>query len=192
MTALQTRNGWLIPTSGGMFELDHLRPLRELAMLHAWMNDPEVAEFWDLAGPRDNLDRHIAAQLDSAHTTPYIGRLDGEPMSYWEVYRADLDPLAAYYPARAHDAGLNLLIGPGTFRGRGLGSTLIRAVTEWTFARHPEAGRALAAPDVRNEGAVRAFAAAGYERRVVLDLPDKRAALMVCDRTLIPGSRRAA
>ena len=61
MTALQTRNGWLIPTSGGMFELDHLRPLRELAMLHAWMNDAEVAEFWDLAGPRENPDRHIAA-----------------------------------------------------------------------------------------------------------------------------------
>ena len=104
------------------------------------MNDPEVAEFWDLAGPRENLDRHIAAQLDSAHTTPYIGRLDGEPMSYWEVYRADLDPLAAHYPARAHDAGLHLLIGPGSFRGRGLGGTLIRAVTEWALARHPRGG----------------------------------------------------
>lgn len=192
MTTLQTRNGWLIPTSAGLFELDHLRPLRELPMLHAWMNDPEVDRFWELAGPRENLDRHIARQLDSAHSTPFIGRLDGEPMSYWEVYRADLDPLAAHYPARSHDAGLHLLIGPGAFRGRGLGGVLIRAVTEWVLARHPQAGRVLAEPDVRNERSVRAFTGAGYEQRCVLDLPDKQAALMVCDRTLIPGSRRAA
>lgn len=192
MTTLQTRNGWLIPTSAGMFELDHLRPLRDLPALHAWMNDPEVAAFWDLAGPRENLDRHIAGQLDAAHSTPYLGRLDGEPMSYWEIHRADLDGLAAHHPARSHDAGLRLLIGPAAFRGRGLGSTLIRAVTEWTLARYPQAGRVLADPDVRGERSVRAFEAAGYERRGVLDLPGRQAVLMVCDRTLIPGSRRAA
>jgi RimJ/RimL family protein N-acetyltransferase len=193
MTTLQTRNGWLIPTSAGMFELDHLRPLRELAMLHEWMGDPDVDRFWALAG-REDLDRHIAAQLDSAHSTPYIGRLDGEPMSYWEVSRADLDPPAAHYPARSHDAGLHLLIGPAALRGRGFGSVLIRAVTEWVLARHPQATRVVAEPDLRDERSVRAFAGAGYDRRGELDLPDKQAALMVCDRSLvpIPGSRRAA
>ncbi|MGV9572720.1 GNAT family N-acetyltransferase, partial [Streptomyces nigra] len=30
------------------------------------------------------------------------------PMSYWEIYRADLDPLARHYPARPHDIGVHL------------------------------------------------------------------------------------
>ncbi|MFD0637506.1 GNAT family N-acetyltransferase [Catenulispora yoronensis] len=52
MTTLSTRGGWLLPTPFGRFELEPLRPLKDLAVLHAWMNDPEVAAFWDLAGPR--------------------------------------------------------------------------------------------------------------------------------------------
>ena len=50
---------------------------------------------------------------------PCLGVLDGTPMSYWEIYRADLDPLARHYPARPHDTGIHLLIGGVADRGRG-------------------------------------------------------------------------
>jgi acetyl CoA:N6-hydroxylysine acetyl transferase len=183
VTTLPTRNGWLLPTPFGVFELDHLRPLRDLPLLHAWMNDPDVAEFWALDGPRERLDRHVAEQLDSQHSAPYLGRLDGTPMSYWEVYRADLDPLAAYYEARPHDTGLHLLIGPDEQRGRGVGSAMIQAVTEWTLARSFWASRVVAEPDVRNTRSIRAFCNAGFVPSGVLDLPDKRAMLMLYDRS---------
>ncbi len=45
-------------------------------------------------------------------------------MSYWELYRADLDPLAQFYAARHHDAGIHLLLGPAQCRGRGLAADL--------------------------------------------------------------------
>ncbi|MEY9890378.1 RimJ/RimL family protein N-acetyltransferase [Catenulispora sp. MAP12-49] len=192
MKTAQARGGggWLLPTPFGRFEMEQLRPLKDLAVLHRWMNDPEVAAFWDLDGPREVLDRHIAAQLSSAHSEPYLGRLDGEPMSYWEVYQADQDPLAAYYSARRGDVGIHVLIGPGSHRGRGVGSTLIRAVADWALSR-TASSRVLAEPDLRNQRSIRAFTNAGFEPRGFLDLPDKQAMLMVYDRTLIPETRRA-
>lgn len=190
MTTLQTRGGWLLPTPFGRFDLDQLRPLKDLAVLHAWMNDPEVAASWELAGPREVLDRHIAAVLSAAHSEPYLGRLDGEPMSYWEIYRADHDVLADHYSARAGDVGIHLLIGPGAYRGRGIGATLIRAVADWTLSR-TASSRVVAEPDLRNQRSIQAFANAGFEPRGVLELPDKQAMLMVYDRTLIPETRRA-
>ena len=191
MTPLQTRNGWLLPTTVGLFELEPLRPLRDLPLLHAWMNDPEVAAYWDLAGSRDLVDRHIAEQIDSQHSTPYLGRLDGEAMSYWEVYRADLDPVARYYQARPNDTGLHLLIGAGGYRGQGIGSVLIRAVTEWTLSRSAWSTRVIAEPDVRNTRSIRAFGNAGFMPCGVLELPEKQAMLMAYDRNLIPETRKA-
>ena len=99
---------------------------RDLPLLSRWMNDPAVAAFWELSGPPARTADHVRAQLTGdGHSVPCLGILDGTPMSYWEIYRADLDPLARHYPARPYDTGLHVLIGAAGDRGRGLGSTLL-------------------------------------------------------------------
>lgn len=104
------------------------------------MNDPEVAAYWELAGSAAVTAAHLRAQLDgNGHSIPCLGLLDGTPMSYWEIYRADLDPLSRHYPARPHDTGIHLLIGDGTNRGRGLGTTLLRAVADLVLDNRPAA-----------------------------------------------------
>ncbi|CAO0825177.1 hypothetical protein SMICM17S_09224 [Streptomyces microflavus] len=105
-----------------MFQLVPVVPERDLAVLSRWMNDPAVAAFWELAGPESVTADHLKPQLDGdGRSIPCLGVLDGTPMSYWEIYRADLDPLARHYPARLHDTGIHLLIGgvndPGEGRG---------------------------------------------------------------------------
>lgn len=169
-----------LPT--GTFALRPVDPASDVALVHAWMNDPEVARFWELAVSADRVASYLCEQVGSAHSTPYIGELDGVPMSYWELYRADLDPLAGHYAARRGDAGVHLLLGPARSRGRGLGAQLLRAVAGWQLAADPVATRVVAEPDVRNARSVRAFERAGFRRVTDIDLPDKRAALMVRDR----------
>lgn len=166
----------------GEFVLRPVDPDRDVALLHGWMNDPEVARFWELALPPDRIAAYLCDQVGSAHSTPYIGELDGIPVSYWELYRADLDPLARHYPARRADAGVHLLLGPAACRGRGLGPPLLRAVAGWQLAAATAASRVVAEPDVANARSVRAFERAGFHRVADVDLPDKRAALMVRDR----------
>jgi RimJ/RimL family protein N-acetyltransferase len=136
-----------------------------------------------MAQPAPRIEAYLREQAASSHSTPYVGCFDGVPMSYWELYRADLDPLAAHYSARRHDQGVHLLLGPPEMRGRGLGARLLRAVSDWQLAAHPDAERVVAEPDIRNVRSVRAFEQAGFRKAQELDLPDKRAALMIRERS---------
>ncbi|MCQ1580353.1 GNAT family N-acetyltransferase [Streptomyces parvus] len=171
-------------TTAGEFALLPVRLDRDLPVISRWMNDPAVAAFWELAGPDSVTADHIRPQLEGdGRSIPCLGVLDGIPMSYWEIYRADLDPLARQYPARPHDTGVHLLLGGVKNRGRGVGTTLLRAVADLVLDNLPQCGRVVAEPDLRNTPSVSAFLSAGFRFSAEVDLPDKRAALMIRDRT---------
>jgi RimJ/RimL family protein N-acetyltransferase len=172
-------------TAAGTFRLVPVVLERDLDLITRWMNDPAVAAFWALDGDAGVTRRHLEAQLDGdGRSAPCLGLLNDVPMSYWEIYRADLDPLARYYPARPHDTGVHLLIGGVGDRARGLGSTLLRAVGDLVLDNRPGCTRVLAEPDLRNTPSLSAFLTAGFRFSLELDLPDKRAALMIRDRDL--------
>ncbi|MFF4500476.1 GNAT family N-acetyltransferase [Streptomyces sp. NPDC001401] len=178
--------GWgPVVTSAGVFHLAPVHVERDLPLISRWMNDPAVAEFWELAGPATVTEGHLRAQLSGdGRSVPCLGVLEGTPMSYWEIYRADLDPLARHYPARPHDTGIHLLIGGVADRGRKLGSTLLRAAADLALDRRPACARVIAEPDLRNTPSVAAFLSAGFRFSAEVDLPAKRAALMIRDRSL--------
>ncbi|TDU75577.1 GNAT family N-acetyltransferase [Streptomyces sp. KS 21] len=183
---LDSPAGWgSARTPAGAFRLEPVRLGRDLELLTGWMNDPEVAAYWELAGPAAVTAAHLRVQLDgNGHSTPCLGLLDGTPMSYWEIYRADLDPLSRHYPARPHDTGIHLLIGDGTNRGRGLGTVLLRAVSNLVLDNRPRCTRVIAEPDIRNTPSVSAFLNSGFRCSAEIDLPEKRAALMIRERAL--------
>ncbi|MEV0255562.1 GNAT family N-acetyltransferase [Streptomyces sp. NPDC050732] len=178
--------GWgPVTTAAGVFQLVPVRLERDLPLISRWMNDPAVAAFWELAGPEAVTEAHLRRQLDGdGRSVPCLGVLDGMPMSYWEIYRADLDPLARHYPSRPHDTGIHLLIGRVANRGRGLGTSLLRAVADLVLDRRPACARVVAEPDLRNTPSVSAFLSAGFRYCAEVELPDKRAALVVRDRAL--------
>ncbi|MBW1600840.1 acetyltransferase [Streptomyces sp. JJ66] len=176
-----------VTSAAGAFHLVPVRLERDLELLTGWMNDPAVAAFWELAGPAETTAAHLRTQLaGDGRSVPCLGVLDGTPMSYWELYRADLDPLARHFPTRPHDTGVHLLIGPPERRGHGVGTALLRAVSELVLSHRPSCHRLLAEPDVRNAASVAAFLRAGFRLAAEVDLPDKRAALLVRDRTRCP------
>ncbi|MEE1790410.1 GNAT family N-acetyltransferase [Streptomyces sp. BE308] len=173
-----------VTTARGVFQLVPVRLERDLAVLSRWMNDPAVAAFWELAGPDAVTAEHLGPQLEGdGRSIPCLGVLGGMPMSYWEIYRADLDPLARHYPARPHDTGIHLLIGGVNNRGRGIGATLLRTVADLVLDHLPLCGRVVAEPDLRNTPSVAAFLGAGFRFSAEVELPAKRAALMIRDRT---------
>ncbi|MEU7583077.1 GNAT family N-acetyltransferase [Streptomyces sp. NPDC041068] len=174
-----------VTTASGVFQLVPVRLERDLPLISRWMNDPAVAAFWELAGPEAVTEDHLRPQIDGdGRSVPCLGVLEGMPMSYWEIYRADLDPLARHYPSRPHDTGIHLLIGGVANRGRGLGTSLLRAVADLVLDHRPACARVVAEPDLRNTPSVSAFLSAGFRFSAEVDLPDKRAALMVRDRAL--------
>ncbi|WSQ12243.1 acetyltransferase [Streptomyces sp. NBC_01231] len=174
-----------IATSVGVFQLVPVLIERDRALVSRWMNDPAVAEFWALSGPQATTEEHLRGQLGGdGRSVPCLGVLDGTPMSYWEIYRADLDPLARHYAARPHDTGIHVLLGDVSDRGRGLGSALLNAVADLVLDKRPTCARVVAEPDLRNMPSVAAFLGAGFRFSAEVDLPAKQAALMVRDRSL--------
>ncbi|MHC5704394.1 GNAT family N-acetyltransferase [Streptomyces tirandamycinicus] len=174
-----------VATPIGSFQLVPVRIERDLPLISRWMNDPAVAAFWELAGPESVTEHHLGSQLaGDGRSVPCLGVLDGVPTGYFEIYRADLDPLARHYPARPHDTGIHLLIGGVADRGRGVGTALLRATADHVLARRPHCARVVAEPDLRNTPSVAAFLSAGFRFSAEVDLPGKRAALMVRDRAL--------
>ena len=66
----------------GVFSLRTVDPVTDLALVHSWMNDPEVARYWEMAQPEQQIEAYLHQQRASGHSTPYLGCIDGTPMSY--------------------------------------------------------------------------------------------------------------
>ncbi|WP_435064593.1 GNAT family N-acetyltransferase [Halobaculum sp. EA56] len=156
---------------------------RDLDRLHAWLTSEHVRPYWEMGAPLPAFRRALSERLDDDHVTPYVGRVDGVPMSYFERYWAAEDPLADHYDARDGDQGIHLLIGPEEYLGRGYGTALLRSMADLAF-RHPGTDRVVAEPDARNDAAIRAFERVGFRPRGEFRFPHegKDATLLVCER----------
>ncbi|GAA1923370.1 GNAT family N-acetyltransferase [Streptomyces sodiiphilus] len=170
-------------TEAGDLRLVPVRLERDLPLLTGWMNSPAVDAFWKLGGPVDRTAAHLRPQLEpGSHSLPCLGVLDGRPVSYWEIYRAERDPLARHYSCRPGDLGLHLLVGEDTDRGRGLGTALLRGVCRLVLRHAPDCRRLVAEPDAANAPSLAVFRKAGFRAAEELRLPDKRAVLMIRER----------
>jgi RimJ/RimL family protein N-acetyltransferase len=168
------------PLAGGAnARFRRLDPRDDLDLVHGWMHQPHVVPFWHLDVPRAELRAYLEGLADDPHVEPLIGCVDGVPASYWELYWAAQDPLAGHYPAGDHDQGVHLLVGPPELTGQGLGRRLLEAVVGWQLDREPRTRRIVAEPDIRNARMIHVFERCGFLREGDLELPQKRAALMV-------------
>lgn len=155
---------------------------RDLELIHGWMQAPHVVPFWNLNLPREAFRQHLEKALRAPHQALYLGLLDGVPMSYWECYWAADDVIGRYYSAQQDDQGVHLLIGPLQYLHKGLALPLLQAVVRGLF-RFPRTQRVIAEPDSRNAAMIHVFMRCGFEPAGLIDLPEKRALLMMCDRT---------
>lgn len=158
----------------------------DVDLVHRWMHAPHVARAWQQAWPRERWRAVLAEQLAGDHTRPLIASLDGRPLAYLEVYRVARDILGPHYPTdlapHPHDLGVHIAIGDPGQTGKGLGRQLLRAVACGLFAADPACIRVVAEPNVGNVASLAAFAAAGFDRHAVIQLPHKQAMLMVRSR----------
>ncbi|MBK4729007.1 acetyltransferase [Oxynema sp. CENA135] len=159
---------------------------KDLDRIHRWMNEPHVIPFWQLNFDRDRMRSHLEKALSDRHQTLYIGYLDGVPMSYWEAYWAQDDVIAQCYEPDAGDRGIHLLIGEPKFLGKGYALPLLRAMTDlqFEFSATPklQTQKVVTEPDIRNDKMIHIFKRCGFVFQREIELPDKRAALMFCDR----------
>jgi lysine N-acyltransferase len=149
-----------------------------LDLVHRWMREPHVAEFWGQDWPRSSWAAEVARQLAGDHSRPWTVSYEGSPVAYVEVYRASRDVLADHHATAPRDLGVHIAIGDRRRTGRGLGPRVLRAVSDGLFRADPRCEAVVGDPDAAHEVARRAFAAAGFVPVAEVDLPHKRAAIL--------------
>lgn len=170
------------PDIGRTISFRLLEKERDLELLWRWMNQEHVVPQWKMAKPIGDIAAYIEANLADQHQDPYIGLIDGIPMSYWEAYWAKDDILGQYYQAEEKDRGWHMLVGEPAFFGQGIAPAIIRAFTRFLFLNDPETRRVVGEPSVEARRLLRYAPVCAFEEQGEIDLPDKRAKLMFCHR----------
>lgn len=157
-----------------------VQPDVDTGLLTAWMNKPHVEEFWAMAWPEDWIRDYLVRQVQDPARSPYLGFVDDEPVGYIEVYDPHRDVLGAHAPVRVGDLGAHVLIGQEEHLGR-YSVAVGRAVARFLFQR-PDVLRLVGEPDVTNQNFMSLLTFLGFTKEIEIDMPDKRAAFMVCER----------
>lgn len=183
-----TAHAWQItdPATGVTLRAEPADAAAHAELLHTWMNEPHVVPWWQLDRPLPDIRAYLAGLT---HLQPWIVSADGRAFGYVETYRVADDPLASYYPVHDGDVGWHLLVGPPDVLGTGLPRALGRVFVDYLLGLGQ---RVVCEPDIRNTRMHAYCRRLGFHSMGEVDLPDKRALLMVCDRVSVEHVREVA
>lgn len=131
----------------------------DLPMLHAWLSEPHVRQWW---GDPDKEVELIREGCETGEVEGFIFHVAGKPAGYIQSWvpaqYPDDEPWAKDMPADV--PGIDIFIGPAELTGRGVASLAVRAFAGRLFAAG--APRVVIDPDAGNRRAVSAYTKAGF------------------------------
>jgi aminoglycoside 6'-N-acetyltransferase len=148
----------------------------DLPLVRRWLAAPHVTQWW---GDPDEQFGLVSEDLEQPAMDQFVVTIDGRPFAYLQCYdqRAWPDNGLGIHPPGTR--GIDQFIGEPDMTGRGHGSAFIRAfIVDLMRAETP---RVLTDPDPTNARAIRAYERAGFRKDRMVDTPDGRALLMVCN-----------
>lgn len=156
---------------------------RDLDMFHNWQNQPRVANFWELAKPKEELREYLQKGLQDPHQFPVIYEVDDEPAGYFEFYWVKEDRLGPYYDSDAFDRSFHILVGNKRNLGFQNTDSMLKSATHCLLLEEPRTRRVMAEPRHDNVAILRYIQTfRAWKKLKEFDFPHKRAALLECKR----------
>ncbi|WP_020407108.1 GNAT family N-acetyltransferase [Hahella ganghwensis] len=171
-----------IPELNEVFSLRRASVEEDGERFHRWQNEPRIAEFWEYALSREELDDMLRDRLSDPHCEPLIACFDGVPFGYVETYWALEDRLGPYYDARPFDHGFHVLVGEVNYLGRGRTAHWINAITHYLLLLDPRTDRIMGEPRADNTRILKWIEHTAWYKEREFDFPHKRAALLKCEK----------
>ncbi|WAQ88171.1 hypothetical protein PtA15_9A296 [Puccinia triticina] len=163
----------------------------DLDLLHSWLNDPRVDEYWKDAGDREFHVEWLRQRYEDKHVLPVLGSYRGtngadrnviEPFAYYEIYWAAEDKISRAYTADAFDRGIHMLVGSSAHRGPHRVRSWLPSLLHHIFSDDPRTQRILSEPDHRNLKMISYLEKYGFKKMKEFDMGHKIAAIMVIER----------
>ncbi|GAA5963161.1 hypothetical protein JCM3765_003630 [Sporobolomyces pararoseus] len=184
------------PAKPTFFSLS-LLSLRHLPILHNWMNDPRVDEFWMEKGDLEKHQKFIESNLKDKHTLGVIGSYHkfeqgfegGEEVKeavYAEIYWGKEDRLGPLIPkeieVRDYDRGIHMLVGSSTHRGPDYVRAWLPSLAHYCFLSDLRTERVLCEPNEKNGKMISYLESIGFKRHGSVTFPHKVSALMILEK----------
>lgn len=166
-----------IPWLEGLFSLD-VATLDDLPLVHRWMNDPRVNEFWHEAGDEKRHRHYLEGMFADPHIMPLIGRFDNLPFAYFEVYWAKEDIVGTFCDAGDYDRGCHVIVGEEACRGRDWFTAWLPSLLHFMFLDDPRTERIVQEPSSAHHRQLRNLQKSGFSHVKSVNLPTKHAAIM--------------
>ena len=144
------------------------RPLAEadVPQIVRWLRDPDVERWWWDVGEKS--DEELTEQWTrravspSGRTDRYVIVVDGVDLGIIQTAVLDAYPAYAAEVGVANAAGVDVFIGDAGWRGRGLGTALIRAFIEEIVFSMPGIETCTIDPEPENTRAIRCYEKVGF------------------------------
>jgi len=171
---------------GQEISIRHFQFEKDWRLLHEWMQMRHIAPFWKLDVPVPEFKAYLNRSLGNPHRNHYLIFFGDRPVSYGMTYAAKEELIASYYDYEPEDLGGHFVVGPREFLDRRYICPIVCAILTHAFQTTP-AKRLVVEPDVRNRIVVPALKECGFEDCGRVQLPHKKAVLMICRREAFTG-----
>ncbi|MCD6077131.1 MAG: family N-acetyltransferase [Ramlibacter sp.] len=161
------------------------RPLAEedLAMLHAWVQRPHVAQWWEDPSSLEDIRHEYRPVVQGRDSTrAYVVQRGMQPIGFIQSYVV-ADSGDGWWPGETDPGarGIDQFLADANGLDQGTGTSMIKAFLEHLF-RDPHVTVVQTDPAPHNARAIRCYEKAGFQRVGVVDTPDGPALLMRCPR----------
>lgn len=153
----------------------------DLRLLHQWLQEGPVLKWYaKQLMTFDQVKRKFLPYVQGKRKTKaFIILFSKQPIGYIQTYRAvDYPKWNKFIKADKFTAGLDLFIGENDFRGRGLGSEIIREFLKQIVFQWPLILTCIGGPDPANTASKRALEKAGFKFWKTIHPPEGEEYLM--------------
>ncbi|GEM47085.1 GNAT family N-acetyltransferase [Deinococcus cellulosilyticus] len=156
-------------------------PLQDdhLTLLHCWLQQPHVREFWD-DGDRTLEDVQASYGSADRDVDAFLILLEDCPIGYIQAYPVDAESPFVFC-RRGNTWGMDLFIGEVKHLGKGLGFQAVQVFADFLHTEYG-ADRVLIDPSIRNHRAIHIYQKAGFEPVAELVHAGERLLLLRRDR----------
>lgn len=147
----------------------------DLPLVRRWLAAPHVAQWWGNAAEQFAL---VSEDLEHPAMDQFLVTSDERPFAYLQCYDPAAWPDNGFDPQPDGTRGIDQFIGEADMIERGHGSAFIRAFVGGLLSAGTP--RVVTDPDPANARAIRAYQKAGFSKSHLVETPDGRALLMVC------------
>ena len=154
------------------------RPLSrsDLPQVRDWLAVPHVVQWWGDAGEQFEL---VSGDLEHPAMDQFVVAVDLHPFAYLQCYDPAAWPENGFGTLPRGARGIDQFIGEPDMLGLGHGCAFIRMFVQALLATGTPC--VVTDPHTANARAIRAYEKAGFHKDCLVDTPDGRAILMVCN-----------